>query len=520
MTVDEFGHTVFVGVNEFGNWVSAGIDEFGHRVLGVIYVVGVGDYVGGVDIRGVWSGVKVEDVGKVVDERIVMVVVVYDKDLVRGLDLDLVAVAEVVRGGVLGSIDAWESGFDVSGVGRGFDGWKIGVGVIDVSKGVDDEIAGVRFSAWSDELSSWDLAGRLWPASLYDGVTSKDEIGEVIDVGVRGNVRCGSEVWRLIDIGIVDESGGVSWVYGRGYIGVSDVIEGAVVGFIGVGIEGLERLMSWDWKVGYVALGCVGISSVIEQSWSVNKVFGVSVSKCAESTKVGVSASLSEVCWVLSERRVIGEIGVGGFCGCFYSFGKGIVVDAVLGAWSKLLGKAQLDVMENVEGVEQVLRGFPLKLGDVVGVSDKIRRGWGASAFIGTSVFGIEGILRRVYEWLALKVDVGALRVMIMPNGGDVFSIKIGDSGPALKCKIVDQDGREKTYPIVSVMFRLRTLDGDVVFEKEGVWSNGELMFDWNSVNTSELEEGTYHGEFECVLSEGTVITVPNDGFIRVRVRR
>jgi len=129
----------------------------------------------------------------------------------------------------------------------------------------------------------------------------------------------------------------------------------------------------------------------------------------------------------------------------------------------------------------------------------------------------IESLLKRVYTYLMAKVITQKLTVILVPED-DVFFIKKGDTGPILKCKIVDQDGNEKSFPISTVTFTLRDMSKTVKFSKPGEWVRNRLEYVWESTDTANLVEGIYLGEFDCTLDEGTKITIPNDGFIKIKV--
>lgn len=102
------------------------------------------------------------------------------------------------------------------------------------------------------------------------------------------------------------------------------------------------------------------------------------------------------------------------------------------------------------------------------------------------------------------------------------FNIKVGDRLPVLVATILDGDGAAVNLSTATtVAFRMRTQGGSgaALFTTNCVITdatNGVVEYRWAAGNTSAA--GTYDGEFVVTWNDGRIQTVPNGGFVRVKV--
>lgn len=102
-----------------------------------------------------------------------------------------------------------------------------------------------------------------------------------------------------------------------------------------------------------------------------------------------------------------------------------------------------------------------------------------------------------------------------------VFSLKRGDSRPALKVTVKEADGDLVDLTGATVTFHLarardglaKTLAGSVTVESA---VDGTVRYDWAAADTAEA--GDFQGEFRVDYGSGVVLTAPSEGHILVRI--
>mgnify|MGYP000548296540 CR=1 FL=1 len=316
-------------------------------------------------------------------------------------------------------------------------------------------------------LQGWDIAGRLQKFASYDAVGTVDE-RRLNMMLMAGNWLQGlSKVGVSVDATIVEWSYSVD-VAGRGWMfKVGDVIE-------------LRDVITDRVRVWIADAVCGKFEEAYTVMVNVGDKSGV-IADLEMFTEVGIADSLVMV----SLRQALGSV----TAECVARSLMEISRKVFAGVW---------DGTVSCDGVSWEVRSIQVGRYDLIDV-------------LGSWVDG-GAILRRIYAYLMAKS---------MTDGeimDATFHIKRGDSGPALECCIVDQDGNVKHYPIEKVEFSLMDLSGEELMRKQGVWDGERLKVAWTSTETLALEPGVYHGEFECELEDGEKITVPNEGYIRVRV--
>jgi len=103
------------------------------------------------------------------------------------------------------------------------------------------------------------------------------------------------------------------------------------------------------------------------------------------------------------------------------------------------------------------------------------------------------------------------------------FTIKKGDTSPAIKYQLQDDDGNPVNITDYNeVKVGMWPQDGDTLkvdADTSGNVSvtdaaNGEVKYEWQSADTDT--KGRFHAEWEVTYSDGTVETFPNQGYIDV----
>jgi len=104
------------------------------------------------------------------------------------------------------------------------------------------------------------------------------------------------------------------------------------------------------------------------------------------------------------------------------------------------------------------------------------------------------------------------------------FTIKTGDTRPALEARLLDEDNDPRSLQYVSgVTFHMRDRNTkETVVDDTAVVLNepeGRVAYEWSDGDTDA--EGIYEAEFELTYSDQNsgIETVPNNGYITVRIR-
>jgi len=99
------------------------------------------------------------------------------------------------------------------------------------------------------------------------------------------------------------------------------------------------------------------------------------------------------------------------------------------------------------------------------------------------------------------------------------FTIKTGDTSPALRVALKYDDCKAVNTTDATVTFRMREYGGTVpVIDSAGVivTIGGVVEYRWAEGDTDA--SGSYEAEFEVTYADGTVETFPSSGYIPVEV--
>ncbi len=101
-----------------------------------------------------------------------------------------------------------------------------------------------------------------------------------------------------------------------------------------------------------------------------------------------------------------------------------------------------------------------------------------------------------------------------------VVTYKANDTAPPLEATLSWQDGATIDLTGATVVFNLRAKSRGVGVVRGPVTvvdaSLGKVRYDWQPGDLAE--PGEYLAEFEVTLASGHVITVPNGGYLMIRV--
>jgi hypothetical protein len=103
------------------------------------------------------------------------------------------------------------------------------------------------------------------------------------------------------------------------------------------------------------------------------------------------------------------------------------------------------------------------------------------------------------------------------------FNIKVGDTAPDLQATLKNADGTVIDLSAASaVLFHMREKGSDTAkVERAAIIvapaSGGVVRYVWQTADTDT--EGTYEGEFEITFNDGTISTVPNNGYIEIPMK-
>ena len=102
------------------------------------------------------------------------------------------------------------------------------------------------------------------------------------------------------------------------------------------------------------------------------------------------------------------------------------------------------------------------------------------------------------------------------------FYLKVGNTGPDLQVKLLDDDGDAIDITgYSSIKFSMRTKrTGIVVIDDvaavEVSTNPGIIKYEWKVADI--VTAGEYEGEFEVVLSLGQIVCFPNRGYIKILI--
>lgn len=101
------------------------------------------------------------------------------------------------------------------------------------------------------------------------------------------------------------------------------------------------------------------------------------------------------------------------------------------------------------------------------------------------------------------------------------FTIKQGDTSPAIEATLKDRDGNAVNLTGASVQFHLSTTAYKNVIDAAGTLVNaseGRVKYEWQPDDTGQ--QGDFFAEFEVTYADNTIETFPNDGYISVEIKR
>jgi len=108
-----------------------------------------------------------------------------------------------------------------------------------------------------------------------------------------------------------------------------------------------------------------------------------------------------------------------------------------------------------------------------------------------------------------------------MPYQEYDFVIKKGDTGPPLMVQCIDSNGTPVDLTGSSnLTFRMRNkrtgiIETSAVAEYLEI-ANGKVQYSWTTNDTDNADE--YEGEFNVTLSNGQVISFPNNTYIKINI--
>lgn len=102
------------------------------------------------------------------------------------------------------------------------------------------------------------------------------------------------------------------------------------------------------------------------------------------------------------------------------------------------------------------------------------------------------------------------------------FYITEGDTARSLRRQLVESDGTAIDLTNASaVQFRMATTHYDTLVDAACTITdaaNGWVQYDWQAGDTDQ--QGTHKAEFTITYNDGTIETVPNDGFMEVVINK
>lgn len=101
------------------------------------------------------------------------------------------------------------------------------------------------------------------------------------------------------------------------------------------------------------------------------------------------------------------------------------------------------------------------------------------------------------------------------------FYIKQDDTSPELQATLKDADGTAIDLTGATVRFHMRQ-SGSTTAKVDAAATvvtaaSGIVKYTWSAADTDT--EGRFEGEFEVTYADGSIETVPNTGYIPIRIR-
>ena len=100
-----------------------------------------------------------------------------------------------------------------------------------------------------------------------------------------------------------------------------------------------------------------------------------------------------------------------------------------------------------------------------------------------------------------------------------IYTIKEGDTFPPLRAYLQNADGSPIRIAGATVLFKVTDKNNNIVIntpvnvvDEE----HGYVRYDWNL--GEPLSVGVYTAEFEITFQNGTIVSVPSDGYIIINV--
>jgi hypothetical protein len=102
------------------------------------------------------------------------------------------------------------------------------------------------------------------------------------------------------------------------------------------------------------------------------------------------------------------------------------------------------------------------------------------------------------------------------------FNIKVGDTAPDLQATLKNSDGSVIDLSSASaVLFHMREKGTTTALIESAATivsaAGGVVKYVWQAGDTDT--EGTYDGEFEITFNDGSISTVPNNGYIEILMK-
>jgi hypothetical protein len=100
-----------------------------------------------------------------------------------------------------------------------------------------------------------------------------------------------------------------------------------------------------------------------------------------------------------------------------------------------------------------------------------------------------------------------------------VITIKRNDTLPVVDATLYGGDGNPINLSGATVRFLVATPDGTLVVDGAASVidaANGKVRYAWAPADTKT--SGTFRAEFQITFGDGSILTVPNDSYIPVRI--
>ena len=101
------------------------------------------------------------------------------------------------------------------------------------------------------------------------------------------------------------------------------------------------------------------------------------------------------------------------------------------------------------------------------------------------------------------------------------FTIKQGDTSPAIEATLKDNTGNVVNLTGASVRFHMATLGFSSKIDAAATIVNaseGKVKYEWQSADTVTAD--SFIVEWEITYSDSSVETFPNDGYTRIKIER